>query len=132
MSEKTVMIVDDSKYIIGLLERFFTDTLHFKVVCTALDGINVLDLFKRYQPDLLTLDLSMPNKDGKEVLREVMAEKPDANVLIISAVRGDAMLNCMTMGAKGYIEKPLQLSNSEFVGDFIETVNEVMGITEKN
>jgi two-component system chemotaxis response regulator CheY len=132
MSEKTVMIVDDSKYIIGLLERFFTDTLHFKVVCTALDGTNALELFKRYKPDLLTLDLSMPNKDGKEVLREIMTEAPEANVLIISAVRGDAMLNCMTLGAKGYIEKPLQLSNSDFVGDFIETVNEVMGIAEES
>jgi len=131
MDEKTVMIVDDSKYIIGLLDRFFTDTLHFKVVCTALDGTNALELYKRYKPDLLTLDLSMPNKDGKEVLKEVMAEDQEANVLIISAVRGDAMLNCMTMGAKGYIEKPLQLSNTDFVADFIETVNEVMGVVEE-
>ena len=131
MSEKTVIIVDDSKYIIGLLERFFVDQLHFKVVATALDGTNVLDLYKKYRPNLLTLDLSMPNKDGKVVLKEILDEDPEANILIISAVRGDAMLKCMTMGAKGYIEKPLQLSDPDFVADFIETVNEVVGEPEE-
>lgn len=128
MSEKRVMIIDDSKYIIGLLERFFIDQLHFKVVATALDGTNALELYRKYKPDLLTLDLSMPNKDGKEVLKEVLEEDPDANVLIISAVRGDALLKCMSMGAKGYVEKPLRLSDSDFIADFTETVNEVVGI----
>lgn len=128
MSEKRVMIIDDSKYIIGLLERFFIDQLHFKVVATALDGTNALELYRKYRPDLLTLDLSMPNKDGKEVLKEVLEEFPDANVIIISAVRGDALLKCMSMGAKGYVEKPLRLSDSDFIADFTETVGEVVGI----
>lgn len=128
MIEKRVMIIDDSKYIIGLLERFFIDQLHFKVIATTLDGTNALELYRKYQPDLLTLDLSMPNKDGKEVLKEVLGEDPAANIIIISAVRGDAMLQCMSMGAKGYVEKPLRLSDSDFIADFIETVNDVVGI----
>ena len=130
MGEKTVMIVDDSKYIIGLLERFFVDQLHFKVVATALDGTNTLELYRKFKPDLLTLDISMPNKDGKDVLREIMIEYPNANVLIISAVRGDSMLKCMSMVAKGYIEKPLQFSDPDFVADFIETVNEVIAVQD--
>jgi len=127
MSEKRVMIIDDSKYIIGLLERFFIDKLQFKVVATALDGTNALELYRKHRPDLLTLDLSMPNKDGKDVLKDILNAYPEANVLIISAVRGDSMLKCMSMGAKGFIEKPLRLSDADFIADFIETVNEVIG-----
>ena len=128
MSEKTVMIIDDSKYIIGLLERFFVDKLHFIVVATALDGTNVLELYRQYRPNLLTLDLSMPDKKGVDVLKDVLEADPGANVLIISAVRSDAMLKCMTMGAKGYVEKPLRFSDLDFVSDFIETVKEVCGM----
>jgi two-component system chemotaxis response regulator CheY len=127
MSEKSVIIIDDSKYIIGLLERFFVEQLHFKVVATALDGTDALDLYRRLKPDLLTLDLSMPNKDGKDVLKELLNEFPDANILIISAIRGDAIMQCLSMGAKGYIEKPLRFTNADFVADFIESVNEAVG-----
>ncbi|MBN1576560.1 MAG: response regulator [Chitinispirillaceae bacterium] len=130
MSEKSVIIIDDSKYIIGLLERFFIDRLHFKIIATALDGTDALNLYRKFKPDLLTLDLSMPNKNGQDVLKELLDEFPDANVLIISAIRGDAILQCLSMGAKGYIEKPLRLSNGDFVADFIETVNEAVGVRE--
>lgn len=130
MSEKCVIIIDDSKYIIGLLERFFVEQLHFKVVATALDGTEALDLYRRFKPDLLTLDLSMPNKDGKDVLKELINEFPEANILIISAIRGDAILQCLSIGAKGYIEKPLRFSSTEFVEDFIESVKEAVGESE--
>ncbi|MBN1307073.1 MAG: response regulator [Chitinispirillaceae bacterium] len=127
MSEKSVIIIDDSKYIIGLLERFFVDRLHFTIAATASDGTNAINLYRKFRPDLLTLDLSMPNKHGQEVLKELLNEFPDANVLIISAIRGDAILQCLSMGAKGYIEKPLRFTNADFVDDFIETVNESVG-----
>ena len=130
MSEKCVIIIDDSKYIIGLLERFFVEQLHFKVVATALDGTEALDLYRRFKPDLLTLDLSMPNKDGKDVLKELINEFPEANILIISAIRGDAILQCLSIGAKGYIEKPLRFSSTEFIEDFIESVKEAVGESE--
>jgi two-component system, chemotaxis family, chemotaxis protein CheY len=132
MSEKSVIIIDDSKYIIGLLERFFIDQLHFKVVATAPDGTNALDLYRKFKPDLLTLDLSMPNKHGKDVLKELLNEDPVANVLIISAVRGETIMECLSMGAKGYIEKPLRFSDADFTSDFIETVNEAVGVQKSD
>ena len=58
-------------------------------------------------------------------MEEILAINPDARVLMISAVRGGAMLECMDKGAKGYVEKPLKFNNAEFVEDFKSTINEV-------
>jgi two-component system, chemotaxis family, chemotaxis protein CheY len=122
---KTVVIVDDSKFLIKQISQFFEKDLGFQVVATGFDGNEAVELYKKHKPDLITLDITMPNKDGQEAMKEIYAEFPNANVLMISAVRGDAMLECMNMGAKGYIEKPLKFTDPEFVKDFQETVEEI-------
>jgi two-component system chemotaxis response regulator CheY len=122
---KTVVIVDDSKFLIKQIVEFFENQLGFQVVATGNDGNEAVELFKKHQPDLITLDITMPNKDGMDAMKEIMKEFPAANILMISAVRGSAMLECMNAGAKGYVEKPLKFADSEFVNDFKETVNEL-------
>ena len=122
---KTVVIIDDSKFLIRQVEQFFEKYLGFQVVATGNDGNDAVDLYRKHVPDLITLDITMPNKDGLQAMREIFAEYPSANVLMISAVRGHAMLECIKLGAKGYIEKPLKLSDAEFVKDFQETVDEI-------
>jgi two-component system chemotaxis response regulator CheY len=122
---RTVVVADDSKFLISQIVNFFEKEMGFTVVGTAVDGNQAVELYKKYKPDLVTLDITMPNKDGQEAMKEIFGLDPNANILMISAVRGDAMLECMSMGAKGYIEKPLKFSNPEFVQDFKETVNEI-------
>ncbi len=122
---KTVVIVDDSKFLIKQIVEFFENQLGFQVMALGNDGNDAVELYKKYKPDLITLDITMPNKDGTDALKEIMKEFPDANILMISAVRGSAMLDCMNAGAKGYIEKPLKFADSEFVNDFKETVNQI-------
>jgi two-component system chemotaxis response regulator CheY len=126
---RTVVVADDSKFLISQIVNFFEKEMGYTVVGTAVDGNQAVELFKKYKPDLVTLDITMPNKDGQEAMKEIFAEDAGANILMISAVRGDAMLECMSMGAKGYIEKPLKFSNPEFVQDFKETVNEIFSNT---
>lgn len=123
---KSVVIVDDSKFLVKQIVNFFNIQLGFEVVATGNDGNDAVELYKRHTPDLITLDITMPNKDGYQALKEILVDFPDANILIISAVRGDTMLECMTNGAKGYIEKPLKFGNPEFVEDFKNTVTEIM------
>ncbi|MDG5815075.1 response regulator [Chitinispirillales bacterium ANBcel5] len=125
MSEKTVVIVDDSKFLLKQIVNFFESKLEFKVLASGCDGNEAVDLYKKHKPDLITLDITMPNKDGFEAMKEILQENAEANILMISAVRGNAMLECMNAGAKGYIEKPLKFNNQEFVQDFIDTVNEI-------
>jgi len=68
----------------------------------------------------------MPNKDGKAALEEILGEFPDARIMMISAVKGSAMLECLSLGAKGYVEKPLKFNDAEFISDFKATVEEVL------
>lgn len=122
---KKVIIVDDSKYLINKIASFFEKEMKFEVAALGYDGNEAVDLYREHKPDLITLDITMPNKDGQQAMKEIFAEFPDANILIISAVRGDTVLECMSEGAKGYIEKPLKFGDAEFIEDFKETLNEI-------
>ncbi len=122
---KTVVVVDDSKFLVKQIVDFFEKQLELQVLGTGNDGNEAVELYRKHKPDLITLDITMPNKDGMEAMKEILQEFPDANILMISAVRGNAMLECMNAGAKGYVEKPFKFADSEFVNDFKETVNEI-------
>lgn len=124
---KTVVIIDDSKFLTKQIAQFFEKNLGFQVAATGIDGNDAVDLYRKHKPDLITLDITMPNKDGPEAMKEIFAEFPKANILMISAVRGNAMLECMNMGARGYVEKPLKFNDAEFIKDFQETVEEIFG-----
>ncbi len=123
---KSVVIVDDSKYLINKIANFFEKEMNFEVTALGYDGNEAVALYREHKPDLITLDITMPNKDGQQAMKEILSEFPDANILIISAVRGDTVLECMSDGAKGYIEKPLKFSDTEFIEDFKETLDEVL------
>jgi two-component system chemotaxis response regulator CheY len=123
---KRVVIIDDSSLLVKKLSDFFTQKLNFDVVATGKDGDEALELYRQHRPDLLTMDITMPNKDGCTATSEIMAEFPEANVLVISAVHGELMLDCLSAGAKGYIEKPLRLTEAEFEADFKRTVRGVL------
>ncbi|RLC14658.1 MAG: response regulator [Deltaproteobacteria bacterium] len=122
---KSVVIIDDSKYLINKVANFFKKEMNFEVAALGYDGNDAVTLYREHKPDLITLDITMPNKDGQQAMKEILSEFPDANILIISAVRGDTVLECMSDGAKGYIEKPLKFADAEFIEDFKETLDEV-------
>ncbi|MBF0120913.1 MAG: response regulator [Desulfobacterales bacterium] len=122
---KTVILIDDSKFLLKQLSDFFEKVLNFKVLSLGFDGNMAVDLYQKHKPDLITLDITMPNKNGVQALKEILTEFPNANILMISAVRGNAMLECMSSGAKGYIEKPLKFNDADFIQDFKETIKEI-------
>lgn len=123
---KTVVIADDSSFLSRQIADFFTQTMKLDVVGIAKDGNEAVALFAKYKPDLITLDLTMPNKDGKTALAEIMASNPEARVLVVSAVKGNTMLECMKLGAKGYVEKPLKLADPIFIEEFKCSIDEVL------
>ncbi|HKP95751.1 MAG TPA: response regulator [Fibrobacteria bacterium] len=122
---KRVVVVDDSRILIRQISDFLIQQMGYEVVGTGMDGNQAVSLFRQYRPDLITLDITMPNKDGKAAMKEIMAEFPEAKVLMISAVKGTAMLQCIKDGAKGYIEKPLMFKNEQFVRDFKDSLEEI-------
>lgn len=123
--KRTVVIVDDSKFLLRLMQEYFQEIMDFEVVATGINGIQAVELYRTFQPDLICLDLTMPVKDGHAAMTEILAEFPEARVLIISAVGGPSILQCMKAGAKAYLEKPFRLEDDEFRKDFKLTLLEI-------
>lgn len=128
--KRKVIIVDDSRFLLASIREFFEGGKigDYEVLATGTNGVQAVELYRRYQPDLLTLDITMPVKDGKEALAEILQEFPAARVLIISALTGSTVLECIKMGAKGYIEKPLRYEDEEFQKDFAQTLEEAFAL----
>jgi two-component system chemotaxis response regulator CheY len=123
---KTVVIVDDSTFIINTLTKFFKETMQFAVVGATTNGMEAINLYRSLKPDLLTLDIAMPVLNGFEVIEEIKKEFPDAKILIISAVRGDMLMDCELAGAADVIKKPLTINDPIFMRELVEIINRVV------
>ncbi|MGC8518698.1 MAG: response regulator transcription factor [Steroidobacteraceae bacterium] len=107
-SRRTVklMIVDDSNIVRRRIERSqqFDD---LQVVGTAANGLEALELARRTDPDLVTMDLTMPQMDGIECITQLVRMKPEVRILVISALADKATaVEAMERGANGFLNKP--------------------------
>ncbi len=101
-----IMVVDDSSIIRKIIERGVTDK-NYQLVGTASNGLEAIDIFKQTLPDIVTLDITMPEMNGLVVLEHLLAIKADVQVIVISALsdKGTA-IEAIKKGAKSFIPKP--------------------------
>lgn len=117
-----VLIVDDSAIMRRNLKTIFVQAGH-TVVGEAVDGGQALLMYRTHIPDLVTMDITMPNVNGIEAVKLIRNEFPDARIIMVSALDQRSMvLKALQEGAKNYIIKPI---DSTFV---IKVVNKVLGI----
>ena len=117
-----IILVDDSVFITTALANFLETDGH-QVVATGENGFEGVALYKDHKPDLAMLDITMPNKDGRSCLTEILEHDPLARVLMVSAIKArPVIMECLTAGAKGYVEKPLRLHDEGFCTGFRETI----------
>lgn len=101
-----LMIVDDSNIIRKRIERTF-DKNQLELVAVAVDGADAIEKCKQFSPDVVTMDLTMPNVDGLECIKSLVAIKPTVNILVVSALSDKATgLLAIKYGARGFICKP--------------------------
>jgi two-component system chemotaxis response regulator CheY len=101
-----LLIVDDSHTIRQAIEKNLSGS-QFEVVGKAGDGKTALELFKNLNPDVVTLDITMPELDGITVLEEMMKINRNAKVMVITALKDKATgLRAIQIGAKSYLVKP--------------------------
>jgi two-component system chemotaxis response regulator CheY len=101
-----LMIVDDSNIMRRRIERS-QQFEELQVVGTAANGIEALELFKKTDPDVVTMDLTMPRMDGIECIGRLVALKPAVRILVISALADKATaVEAMEKGANGFLNKP--------------------------
>ncbi|MDJ1158138.1 chemotaxis response regulator protein-glutamate methylesterase [Chelatococcus sp. SYSU_G07232] len=104
-----VMIVDDSAVIRGLVSRWLLEHADLTVVATAPNGRAALDMLDAADPDIVVLDLDMPELDGLTALPLMLRRKPGLSVLVASALtrrNAEISLRCLSLGATDYIPKP--------------------------
>ncbi len=108
MAQKTLLVADDDASIRSLLKQLLSDE-GFNVL-EASTGIEVVDKVKESSPDLVIMDVRMPELDGIEALSRVKATNPKTAVLIMTAFgSSNAAIRAMELGAFDYITKPFEL-----------------------
>ena len=101
-----LMIVDDSNIMRRRIERS-QQFEELQLVGTAGNGEEALELFKRTDPDVVTMDLTMPRMDGIECIGRLVQLKPAVRILVVSALADKATaVEAMEKGANGFLNKP--------------------------
>ncbi|MFN8224911.1 MAG: response regulator [Gaiellales bacterium] len=103
-----VLVVDDAAF----MRKVITDALSsagHEVIGEASNGVEAVDRYKELRPELTTLDITMPEKDGLQALREILSIDPAAKIVMCSALGQESkVLESIKAGAKDFIVKPFQ------------------------
>jgi len=115
-----VLIVDDAAFMRMLVKKILTQAGH-QIVGEAANGKEAVEKYQQLKPDLVTMDIVMPEMDGISAVKEIKKIDPDARIIMITAVGQEAkVMEALKSGAKGYIVKPFQAPK------VIEEVNRVL------
>jgi two-component system chemotaxis response regulator CheY len=103
-----VMIVDDAAFMRNMLKNIMIEG-GFEVVCEAATGLEAIHLFPQYHPDIVTMDITMPDMDGVAAVAGIIKSYPKAKIIMCSAMGQQKMvLDAIMAGAKDFIVKPFQ------------------------
>lgn len=115
-----ILIVDDAAFMRMMIKDILTKN-GFEVVGEAADGAQAISLYQELQPDLVTMDITMPEMDGITALKEIKAVNPSAKIIMCSAMGQQAMvIDAIQAGARDFIVKPFQADR------VIEAINKVL------
>lgn len=101
-----LLIVDDSNIMRKAIDKYLKE-FDLEVIGSVGDGVSAVEACKVEQPDLVTLDITMPKMDGLTCLTEILKISPNTKVLVISALKDTATgLQALKKGAMGFLPKP--------------------------
>ena len=103
-----ILLVDDAAF----MRMMIKDTLSkngYEDLHEAADGAQAVEKFEEISPDLVIMDITMPNMDGLEALKTIVGKHPDAKIVMCSAMGQEAMvIEAIKLGAKDFIVKPFK------------------------
>ncbi len=103
-----VLIVDDAAFM-RLTIKTMLENNGIEVVGEASNGIEAIQKFKQLKPDIVTMDITMPDMDGIDALKAILATDPNAKVVMISAMGQEILVReAILNGAKSFIVKPFK------------------------
>lgn len=102
----TVLVVDDAMFMRVAIGNMLKEW-GFHVVAEAANGREAVALYKEHQPDLVTMDLTMPIMTGLEAVKEIIPQFPDAKIVMVTAMgQQRVIVDAIESGAKDFITKP--------------------------
>ncbi len=105
---KSVLIVDDAAFMRMMIKDILNKN-GYEVVGEAENGKKAVELYKKYKPDIVTMDITMPELDGIDAVKEIKKIDPDARIIMCSAMGQQAMvMEAIQAGAQDFIVKPFQ------------------------
>lgn len=115
-----ILVVDDAKFMRMTLSNILSKANH-EVVGEGETGRDAIELYRKLNPDLVTLDITMPEMSGLEAIREIKKEFPQAKVIMCSAMGQQKMVvESIEAGAKDFIVKPFD------EGRVLDAINRVL------
>lgn len=119
--QHTVLVCDDAAFMRAMLSDILAQA-GLNVVGEAQSGLEAVQKFRELRPDLVTMDLLMPDMGGIDAVREIVTVDPNARVLMCSAMGQQSLvLEALQAGARDFIVKPFQPSR------VLEAVERVLG-----
>ncbi|SFB23259.1 response regulator [Clostridium frigidicarnis] len=116
-----VLIVDDAAFMRMMLKDILEKN-GFEIVGEASNGLKAVEIYKAEKPDVVTMDITMPDMDGIEAVKEIKAFDPAAKVIMCSAMGQQTMvMDAIRAGAKDFIVKPFQADR------VIDAIRKVLG-----
>ena len=118
---ETVLICDDAIFMRTMISDILTQA-GFEIVGEAESGAQAVEKYRQLKPDLVTMDIVMPDMGGIDAVREICKDNPDAKILMCSAMGQQALVvEAIQAGAKDFVVKPFQPSR------VLEAVQRVLG-----
>ena len=116
-----IMLVDDAAFMRMMLKKSLTQSGYSNFV-EAQDGAEAVVKYQEEKPDMVIMDITMPNMDGLQALKKIRENDPEAKIVMCTAMGQESMVvDAIKSGAKDFIVKP-------FNGDrIVQTVNSILG-----
>lgn len=103
----SVLVADDSAFMRTLLSKIFKNTANVREIFEVKNGIEVLKMYKIKKPDLVTMDIDMPELNGIEAAKQIKLFDPNAKIVIVSSSdKTNTRAEARDVGVHGYITKP--------------------------
>uniref|UniRef100_UPI00403F88D5 response regulator n=1 Tax=Lysinibacillus sp. FSL K6-3209 TaxID=2921497 RepID=UPI00403F88D5 len=113
----TVLVVDDTLFMRVTISNMFTEW-GYEVVGNAVNGKEAVELYRELQPDLVTMDVTMPVMTGIAAVKRIIPEFPDAKIVMITALGQQKLIvEAIESGAKDFITKPFEPEKLRAVAD---------------
>lgn len=117
----TVLVCDDASFMRMMITDILTEA-GFEIVGEAKNGVQAVEKYHELKPDLVTMDVVMPDKSGIDAVRDIIKSDPSAKILMCSAMGQQALMaDAIQAGAKDFVVKPFEPSR------VLEAMNRIIG-----